>query len=67
MQQVVELSIAEMELCVAVKTSSEALGIQGAARDLAAECAPNRHLESGATLCVVNRTGQIERRRHAQI
>ena len=54
-QQVVALSSAESELCAAVKTASEGLGIQSVARDLGISCRLNLHLDASATMCLVNR------------
>ena len=56
-QQVVSLSTAESELHAAVKTASEGLGIQSAAKDLGISCAQNLHLDASATMCLVNRRG----------
>ena len=56
-QQVVSLSSAESELCAAVKTTSEGLGIQSVAKDLGISCGLNLHLDASATMCLVNRRG----------
>ena len=48
-QQVVSLSSAERELH-AVKTASEALGIQSVAKDLAVSCGLNLHLDASAAM-----------------
>ena len=56
-QQVVALSSAESELCSAVKTASEGLGIQSVAKDLGISCRLNLHLDASATMCLVNRRG----------
>ena len=56
-QQVVALSSAESELYAAVKIASEGLGIQSAAKDLGMSCGLNLHLDTSATLCLVNRRG----------
>ena len=51
------LSSAESELYAAVKTASEGLGIQIAAKDLGISCELNLHLDASATMCLVNRRG----------
>ena len=56
-QQVVALSSAESELCAAVKTASEGLGIQSVAKDLGMSCGLNLHLDASATMYLVNRRG----------
>ena len=56
-QQVVALSSAESELCVAVKTASNGLWIQSVAKDLGISCRLNLHLDAPATMCLVNRRG----------
>ena len=56
-QQVVSLSSAESELYAAVMTASEGLGIQSVAKDLGISCGLNLHLETPATVCLVNRGG----------
>ena len=48
---------AESELCAAVKTASEGLGIQSVAKDLGLSCGLNLHLDASATMCLVNRRG----------
>ena len=54
-QQVVALSSAESELCAAVKTASQGLGIQSTARELGTSCRLHLHLDASATMCLVNR------------
>ena len=56
-QEVVALSSAESELCAAVMTALEGLGIQGVAKDLGTTCRLNLHLDASATLSLVNRRG----------
>ena len=56
-QQVVALSSAESELYAAVKTASEGLGIQSAAKDLGITCRLNLQLDAATTLSLVNRRG----------
>ena len=51
------LSSAESELCAAVKTASEGLGIQSAASYLGISCRLNLHVDASATMCLVNRRG----------
>ena len=56
-RQVVALSLAESELHAAVKTAPEGLGIQSVAKDLGITCRLNLHLDSSATLRLVNCRG----------
>ena len=56
-QQVVAMSSAESELCAAVKTASEELGIHSVARDLGISCRLNLHFVASAMMCLVNRRG----------
>ena len=56
-QRVVSLSTAESELYAAVKTATEGLGIQSVAKDLEIACGLSLHLDTSATMCLVNRRG----------
>ena len=56
-QQVVSLSSVDSELYAAVKAASEGLGIQSITKDMGISCGLNLHLDTSATMCLVNRRG----------
>ena len=53
----VSLSTAENELYAEVKTASEGLWMQSAAKDLGIVCGLNLHLDASAAMCLVNCRG----------